>query len=140
MLVWKDVHSIGKKELDEQHKFFFDIINILDECKDYNCAKSNLELFEKHLIEHFSTEEQFMSDINFPKFQSHKELHIEMLEEVLFFSNKAEIEKDENKKFLIFKEFIVFIRDHIINHLLGDDIEIKLWYDEKRKFDKKFNY
>ena len=81
-----------------------------------------------------------MLNINFPKLQSHKELHIEMLEGVLFFSNKAKIENDENKKFLVLKDFIMFIRDHIINHLLGDDIEIKLWYDEKRKFDKKINY
>lgn len=138
MLVWKDVHSIGNKELDEQHKYFFDIINILDECREYDCAKPNLESFEKHLIKHFSDEEEFMSKLKFPNLRSHKELHIQMLEKIMFYSNKIEKENNDVKKYLIFKEFIMFIRDNIINHLLGDDIEIKVWHENNRGLDENY--
>lgn len=129
MLIWKETHSIGNEELDEQHKFFFDIVNILDECNNCEDAILNINKLKLTLREHSKLEEKYMSEIKFPKLNSHKELHNEIEEEISESFNRFIYAKDRKN---ILKEIVNKIKDHIINHLLAEDIEIKIWFDNNR--------
>ena len=123
MLIWKDVHSVGKFEIDEEHKQIFDMINILDEQNkfDENVFTELLNLLEKH----FENEECFMRDIGFPNYKFHEYIHKETLEIISQMRDELKTDKEKEK---IQRELIKYLRDHIINHILGDDKEYREWY------------
>jgi hemerythrin len=81
---WRDEYSVNVREIDIQHQKMLEIVNNLhaavEECRDKSEVKSLLiELVDfTHL--HFSTEERFMDEYNYPGSEIHKSEHKVLLQ------------------------------------------------------------
>jgi len=84
-VVWDDIFSLGFKPVDDQHKKLVLMINeLFTACKMgvieadmafMDIAKKTLEYTETH----FADEEDYMRDVNYPRFNDHKKQHIDFI-------------------------------------------------------------
>ncbi|MDZ7763498.1 MAG: bacteriohemerythrin [Melioribacteraceae bacterium] len=119
---WRDNYDIGFKEVDEQHKQLVSIINELYEAQSTGTSKivigESLDKVIDYTRYHFESEEKYMKDYNYPGLDQHKKEHIDLI-------NQAENLKKEftNNNLLLSLKTLDFLKDWLINHILGSDKE-----------------
>ena len=78
-LEWKDSYNIGVKEIDNQHRGLFDLISKLFTSRLYEPEGKyfflTLNKFVEYAQVHFSTEERYMQEAQYPKFAEHQREH-----------------------------------------------------------------
>ena len=83
IMQWTDDLSVGVTEIDCQHKALINIINKIHSCyaDGENCENMQQLLPELkwYAMEHFKHEEDYISEIEFPKIDDHKLLHEKLL-------------------------------------------------------------
>lgn len=76
---WTEDLAVGSKEIDDQHKELFRMINQMLEACNQGKGKEVLEeilgFLEKYVVTHFGTEERLMQQYNYPDYPSHKNHH-----------------------------------------------------------------
>lgn len=127
MIRWKEEYAVGVQVIDTQHKHLFeiaeqaeelvllpehmdkfdDIIQIIDELKDY-------------VVFHFAEEEKIMLAIHYPKLFSHKVEHQDFIEKIKSM-NVSTIDENQQQEIM---NILKFIMDWILAHVLQKD---KLW-------------
>lgn len=113
LLEWDDSYIIGDREIDEQHRKMFDLINSLPDNMSQEDIKGYILIIVKHAREHFRCEEALMARVKYPHRDNHIERHTELLK---MLSDKCL--DDFHGKFAVqkFKVFLYhWIRDHIID-------------------------
>jgi len=80
-VVWDDIFSLGFKPIDDQHKKLVLMTNeLFTACKEgviaadmafLEIAKRTLDYTETH----FADEEDYMREVNYPRFDEHKKQH-----------------------------------------------------------------
>ena len=124
-IVWEDKYKVGYKRIDDQHLELIEIINDLHDCMD-NRDSENEELkaeFKKALRKtvdyvafHFSYEEKIMSAIDYSIAKDHITKHRGFSVKVV-----DEVNMYENGNSIVIEDFIKFLRDWLINHIMVDD-------------------
>ncbi len=117
---WKESYNVGVKEIDIQHRGLFDIINKLSKADLVEPeGKYFLMTFAK-LIEyarlHFSTEERYMRDAEYPKLTEHRQEHAQCLSELLDFASDLENKKPDSEK-----KILDYLKNWYTSHILGND-------------------
>ncbi|MDQ7092141.1 bacteriohemerythrin [Desulfosporosinus sp. PR] len=128
MLQWKDEYSIGVESIDEQHKHLFEIGNrIYDLLENYLYVDKYDKIVEiiqelgDYTKYHFKSEEDYMIQIKYPKYLSHKVEHddfIQKIEEVNF----KDLDNDQDK---YIRDILTFVFNWILEHILKKDKFIK---------------
>ena len=76
---WKDSFSVGIKEMDDQHKDFFDILNRLGETaggnKGMEVVGPVLRQLDEYSRHHFAEEENWLKIVGYPGLQYQKKQH-----------------------------------------------------------------
>lgn len=76
---WTEDLAVGSKEIDDQHKELFRMINQMLEACNQGKGKEVLEeilgFLEKYVVIHFGTEERLMQQYNYPDYSGHKNHH-----------------------------------------------------------------
>jgi len=79
MIEWDDKYSVGISKIDDEHRQFIDIINMAIATKEHKDNPEELRevlyRITKYALNHFSTEENYMIEFNYPEYQYHKEEH-----------------------------------------------------------------
>ena len=92
LVTWSDDYSVSIKEIDDQHKKLFDLLNELHDAMKKAKGKSILGKVIKDLISytefHFSTEEILLQNCKYPEFEEHKLKHDEFTKKVKEFEQK----------------------------------------------------
>jgi len=80
-VVWDDIFALGFAPIDDQHKKLVLMINeLFSACKEgiieadmafMETAKKTVEYTETH----FADEEDYMREVNYPRFDAHKQQH-----------------------------------------------------------------
>ncbi len=95
-LEWSDDLSTNYVLIDSQHKQLFKIINeLLDACKKGQAKAEVIKVvnfLENYVNEHFSTEEAFMEQHNYPHIAAHKRQHEEFKKNLKNFKNRLSTE------------------------------------------------
>ena len=66
--IWNDTYQIGLKEIDEQHRTYFDIVNELDsyihlkKLDDKEIILACMRKLENYALNHFATEEEYFEN------------------------------------------------------------------------------
>ena len=93
---WNEDFNTGVKFIDEQHRYFFNIVSTLKEnLNDGVCKESASKIFFSlaHYVEHYLIQEEiYFKDYNFPTTREHKDLHKEFIRRVVQF--QVDYEKD----------------------------------------------
>lgn len=119
-LEWKMEWNSGNKEVDEQHMELLSFANSLMYIslsnKDKEKAKQLVELLEQKIVHHFEYEDEVLSQIAFPDYQNHLQIHQNLIKK--FGNLKNSYQKGEVKPSL----FFMFIVDEVImDHLIETD-------------------
>lgn len=130
-ITWQKKWETGIKSIDDQHKHFVGIVNktytLTEKDKDKKVLGEILgELMEYARI-HFSTEENYFEDTEYPDTAMHKEKHEELLGKVITFSKR--FESNEDVKNLV-EDFLVFLRSWLEDHLVKVDHKYVSWLIE----------
>ena len=120
LIIWNEGFSVNIKEIDEQHKKLFNLINMLHDAMKKGGDKEVLAEILQGLVDytkyHFSTEEKYMSSFKYPDYHSHKAEHGEFIEKVLEFC------KDFSEDKIGLSILIMpFLTDWLSNHILVND-------------------
>jgi len=127
---WKVEYSVGIDSIDQQHRKLLNLINQLQTAVDYSTG----EEFEREALDelvdytktHFTYEEGLMEQNDYPDFEPHKALHVEMIkkvEEVL-----AEYDQDPESAM---SNAVEYLKDWLIKHINGTDKQYSNFLIEK---------
>jgi hemerythrin len=123
-LEWKDTYNIGVKEIDNQHRGLFDLISKLFNSRLYEPDGKyfvlTLNKFVEYAQVHFSTEERYMQEAQYPKFAEHQNEH------ELFITQVSQLAQDvDNKEPDIENKTLDFLKDWYVAHILGSDRDLE---------------
>lgn len=128
---WKEEYEIGIREVDEQHRELFSLINELYETmkegKGRETVHRVLEGFIERVQLHFQAEEKWMEKYGYPGLLTHRAQHENLTKKVM------EMEKnfmDAPPGFSI--KLANFLREWLHNHILGSDRRFGEYLDEDR--------
>lgn len=134
---WSDSFSVGVALIDEQHKELVNLTNDLYGVCDKGevAAREMFYLAVKkaaaYVRYHFSTEEQIMERVEYPKLQEHKQEHASFAQEVL-----DNVKKLEEGKFIMPIQFVNFLRDWILTHIAVMDTDMGNFLKQLKKSGK----
>jgi len=128
--IWKEEYNTGVEFIDEQHKYFFNIITSLEksisgnECRD-DASKIFFSLV--HYAEHFLIQEEiYLRESDFPGLKEHKELHAGFIKRIIRFQ-----EDYENAVTDTCKSLLPFLDEWFNSHILKYDREAVDYMKEK---------
>lgn len=112
--VWDDSYSVGREDIDNQHKRMFNLANQLPEEPGKARVKMTIMDLYKHTREHFEAEEAMMKQIGYPKLDEHRELHNEFISKL----NDVSVQSfDNDQSVFAFKKLLYdWLIDHILHH------------------------
>ncbi len=119
--VWKETFNIGHKEIDGDHRKFFDLLN---ECYLGSCSPGSgtvdpdlIHRLKEYAAMHFSYEEQVMRASGFPDLAAHERRHRYFEERI------AELELHSMDSAPRFESMFSFLLDWFQNHVLEEDMQ-----------------
>ena len=120
MIEWNDKYSVGISRIDDEHKQFINIINNAIATNEHNDdpeeLKKLLHSITMYAINHFSTEETYMIEFNYPEYQYHKEEHHDFSRKVIAYCERV---NDGDSQ--ISKEILEYLKRWLINHIQVTD-------------------
>lgn len=123
---WDQSLSVNVDKLDRQHQDLFSLFNKLHDliATDARRLEINRHLtgLIRHTREHFAEEEQLMKKLAYPGYAEHQQEHEELLQSLIDYRRCL----DSGEQLAPF-ELLTFLRDWILDHLLGPDQEMGLY-------------
>ncbi len=120
LLTWSDKYSVNVKEIDDQHKKLIALLNELHGAMSVGKGKDAMSAVLKNLIDytayHFSTEEKYMQQFNYPGYVYHKGEHSDFVKQVLDFQRKFEAGQTS-----VTIDVIKFLNGWVTDHIQGTD-------------------
>lgn len=130
LIPWNDNYSINIKEIDNQHRGLFLLMNGLHQSMLSGKAKVEVDDIVGQLIDythkHFDAEEKLMLKYHYPGYEKHKAEHEVFVEKVDYF--KHELVKEDK---VLSAEILTFLSDWLINHIIQTDKEMQPFLEEK---------
>ena len=129
---WRNDFSVGIKELDDQHRSFFEILNRLAEAaggtKGMVVVGPVLRELKEYSLHHFTEEENWLKVIGFPGLK-HQEIQHEF-----FISQVTDLQDRYSKgDGNIPISTLEFLRDWLLNHILENDKKYGTFMHEVRE-------
>lgn len=124
---WKEIYSLNNPSLDEEHKTLFEIseeaFTVVEPELKHKKIKDILGKLYEYMKTHFSHEEEYMQEINYPQFEMHKEIHENIVNTVNeFVKQLATLNED-----IFEKELARLIDGTIVHHIVQEDKKIITW-------------
>ena len=120
VLNWEEKYSVGVRELDSQHKQLIAILNELYDAMQSQKTNDILGQIISKLINytkvHFTSEERYMTQYNYPDLASQKREHAAFTEKVLAFQ-----EAFNSGRTSLSVSVTSFLKDWLVNHISGSD-------------------
>lgn len=122
LIEWDDAFSVGNQQIDEHHKRFFHIINILHDAmrngQGEEVLLAVLKELQQYVQYHFKAEESLMKMYSYPNISSHKAEHEDAIQKVNKFI--VAYERHEDKLAI---DVLNFLSNLLQNHILRTDRE-----------------
>ena len=120
LIEWNDAFSVDIQKIDEQHKKFFSLLNVLHDAikhgKGEEVVGPVLKELQQYVIFHFKSEESWMELYHYPDMNKHKLEHQEGAKKV----NKLVLEYERGQQ-TVDIELLKFLSDWLQNHILQVD-------------------
>jgi len=124
-LIWNDSYTVGVKEIDDQHKKLFTIINsrfdLMQNANSEEKLKAVLQELSDYASYHFQTEEKYFHQFNYVKTLEHVDQHEAYKKVMQGFTEKLQIEN----KLTVAYALMDYMVSWWIHHVTGADQEYK---------------
>ena len=131
-LKWSKSISVGIEEIDQQHRDLFSIINdlihIYKQPGHRNEILRILHAMMKYTERHFSTEDEFMTLYEFPKYLDHRKEHTDYLSKINVFLDGYEKGQDD-----LPKDMLMFLTTWWRDHTSGSDMDFAIWVKSRKR-------
>lgn len=121
---WSDSLSVGVRVVDEQHQQLLHMFNSLGDAMRAGTGHEELiklmHGLASYALEHFSTEEELMQQIQYGEYEDHHAKHQEFTAKILAFN-----EEHKRGNALLTTEVHLYLRDWIVNHIMETDLRMK---------------
>ena len=121
LIKWSNLFSTGIDEIDKQHTCLIDLINEIYDgiknCDGEHAIQHVLPKMLEYTRFHFTFEEKFMMEHEYPEFPDHYEHHYRLTEEVEKMTDNMQHGKHINQL-----EIATFMADWLKNHILDEDM------------------
>lgn len=131
---WEDEFSCHVRNIDEQHKKLFeiggrlyDIAALSDEYDHYDEIINILDELKDYTLYHFDFEESLMKDNGYPDFDIHKIEHDFFIKKIKKIESK-DLEGNQGESTM---EMIKFVADWISAHILKTDKQYEEFFSKK---------
>lgn len=135
---WKEIYQIGHEDIDQQHKKLFEIMNNLHDVQQNGTGQIVLESIFKQLTDymafHFSTEETLMTEVNYPNIEQHINAHEDFISRIYHCENKSKL-----GNLIISIKVLNYLKEWVIDHILGTDKELGEYLKQKNESEYIFN-
>jgi hemerythrin len=129
-IVWSDELKTGISAIDEQHQQLFETINRLDDLKkDKESFLKILIELQTYVSEHFKTEEEYMSYVNYPDYKTHKLAHDEFTEK---YKSTLLNFKGKNGILELAPTLIELVENWITTHYKNEDVKMAAFLNKSR--------
>ncbi|MBV6511195.1 MAG: hemerythrin family protein [Ignavibacteriales bacterium] len=130
LVEWKNAYSTNIEVVDNQHKRLVGFVNEMHEAILMGKGQAVMGTILNNLVEytvyHFSTEEKFFDEYNYPDAELHKKQHRDLVEQVSAIKAKF----DAGEKVLTL-DVMNFLRDWLHDHILGSDVHFGPFLNSK---------
>jgi len=127
VIAWKEEYMLGVSQIDEQHKKLFEIAErVFSLLKDklqvdkYDKIVELIQELKEYTIYHFEFEEEYMSNIRYSKYFTHKKEHAAFIEKI----NNIDLTKVDEEQNAYLLEIMDYVVSWISNHILKRDKQI----------------
>lgn len=126
-LTWTEDYRLYVDEIDEQHKYLFNLLSKLYDSVTEGAECGTLDKILTELIEytvyHFNTEEKLFREWKYPKLDIHKQKHDNFTKKVL---ELQKIFRDGSAT--ISFEVLDFLSDWLTKHTMGSDQKFSAFF------------
>ncbi|MDD3610082.1 MAG: bacteriohemerythrin [Halothiobacillaceae bacterium] len=122
LIEWQDDLSVGIDEIDSQHKTLVDIVNELHQAvaerRGKEVMQEILDRLDEYTRIHFATEESLMRIFHYPAYETHKETHDQLIDQL------RHIRKDfEEGHGGVTFELMQVLKNWLVKHIQHSDKE-----------------
>jgi len=132
LIKWRDSYSVGVDKFDQEHMLLVELINemftIVRDKGDVTTLTDAVEKLVDYTRGHFSDEEEALEKVNYPKLEEHKEIHANLLEQVVEFQEQIAAEGKDLRT-----DLYKFLRDWLINHILDEDMQYSEYFKDEKE-------
>jgi hemerythrin-like metal-binding protein len=115
---WIEEYSVGNKEMDEQHKVLFTMVNDFLHQDSKEAAILLFQDLTSYIDLHFEAEENLLRQINYPETERHIKSHGELREKFQLLQEKLD---DYNAE--VHNKIAMFLYTWLTQHILKSDME-----------------
>ncbi len=123
---WSDEYLVGDKEIDDQHKTLFNLVNQLSDDASEEYIIEFIIYLSRYMREHFQAEEAYMRECGYPRLKEHIALHTDLSMRV----SDLCLELGKNRTITSFQEFMA---EWIIVHIQRHDKDFFEFIHKTRK-------
>jgi hemerythrin len=128
--MWRDEYSVNVHEIDEDHKMMFKAADTLNRAleigQDTLVLRDILTFLVNYTRDHFKREGRFMKLYSYPELELHSEQHRLLTEKVFAFKDSFEAGEKAMDR-----DFMTFLHDWIVNHILTSDRKFGAFLNKK---------
>jgi len=126
IIVWDNSWSIGIDEIDEDHKKLVNLIQklfgALISAQGADYVKTVFFELIDYTRYHFEREEEIFKKYNYSELEHHKQLHQNLIQQVLDISKELLSEGETEK---VSDDFFEFLKHWLVDHILEEDLKFK---------------
>ncbi|EQC48993.1 hemerythrin-like metal-binding domain protein [Bacteriovorax sp. BSW11_IV] len=118
--VWSSKYKIGVDKMDHEHEILIGKINKLIRSMNKKSVKQIASSFRElydYTCEHFSDEEEYMRQIQYPNYEAHAKIHQNLLEHLQTYQTQLD------KGILNEQKVVAFLQNWLISHIKGIDMK-----------------
>ena len=126
IIVWEDSWNVGITEIDDDHK---KLVSLLQKLFGALIAAQGAEYVKTIFFElidytryHFEREEEIYKKYNYQELEHHKQLHQDLIQQVLDISKELLSEGETEK---VSDDFFEFLKHWLVDHILEEDLKFK---------------
>ena len=133
--VWNDTYLVGVGVFDEQHKHFFDLVNVCyDMMSSGDINREKLEAavndMANYALYHLSAEEEAFVKYSYPLTSLHVDAHNVYRQKIRELFEKSRVASEDNLVALT-TEVVDFASNWLLGHILSVDIQYSGFFEGK---------
>jgi hemerythrin-like metal-binding protein len=119
---WIPEYSVGNREMDEQHKILFDMINEFFHQDNKQTVIATFQNLSSYIDLHFEAEENLLRQINYPNTAEHIKKHGELRDKFHLLQQSL-----ENYNITTHHKISTFLYSWLSSHILKSDMDYKTY-------------
>lgn len=129
-LKWDNSYSVNNKQIDDQHKALFQLVNDLDqsieEKKEEQVIGKILNDLASYFFTHFRTEEGILEEYGYPELDRHRKEHLGFTKKMMSYRHDFK-EGDFSRA----KGMVKYLSNWVVHHTKGIDMKYASFFTAK---------